>query len=224
MQLVIPFPNMGPLPILYKKDAGIIQFLDDPYCPPKKLGIKQNVVYSRQHDDTDGLPLQNLLIKLDQKNNVHVKLEFEYPTNWMTFKSPENGGGKYHTHRAFMVVAAAINLDNKFGRETKKTKSQLRNTFDDSDNWAFPNVYGRKNYEITADSFNDELKMKDMFDVYIACDGDTHVSPVISSCSLRFRNLAGGGRSLRVHHALYLLAEAIYRDNDRIAKRFGMSR
>lgn len=225
MQLTIPFPNLEPLPILYKKGKGIIQFLDDPYCPLEKLGLRQNVIYSRQHDDTDGLPLQNLLIKIDSKNNVNVKLEFKYPTDWITFNAPENGGGKYYTHRALMVVATAINLDNKFGRLDTLKKNPQTSFKGLLDNFyklpSLPNVHTGTFYEIDADSLNNELKINDSLVLsigYGSASGDVFVSDgIFSMNSLRFRNLIGGGRSLRTHQALYLLAEAIYRDNNRIA-------
>lgn len=51
--------------------------------------------------------------------------------------------------------------------------------------------------------------------VSIGPDGDAWVVPGGSSFeSLRFRSLAGGGKSLRVRNALLILAEAIRRDNE----------
>lgn len=51
--------------------------------------------------------------------------------------------------------------------------------------------------------------------VMISADGDAWVAAAAAGfLTLRFRNLAGGGQSHRVHRALLILAEAIRRDNE----------
>ncbi len=51
-------------------------------------------------------------------------------------------------------------------------------------------------------------------------DGDAYVG-VDGTQLLRFRTHAGGGRSLRVHAALVVLAEAIRRDNEQDTEKRG---
>jgi len=51
-------------------------------------------------------------------------------------------------------------------------------------------------------------------EVFIGPDGDIHLAARTDWRSLRFRNILGGGGSLRVHNALVILAEAIRQENE----------
>lgn len=200
------------------KIHSLLQLLEN--APFDIKTIKKNVEYRRQHDDTDGLPLQNILIKFDEYGDAHLKFEFERQTPWLLFKAPENGGKSPRVHCALKILAEVMRFESL--DKNKQTDDFLTLL----EKMPFPpSITPLKSY-IRADDLGNRLFQYDFqktpqdfcgaLFVYIAGDNDVHISTTITPLfapSLRFRTYEGGGHSLMTRKALLLLAEAIHRDN-----------
>lgn len=73
----------------------------------------------RAHDDTDGEPLQNIIVSFDKMGDAYIGLEFEkLYVPWLRFRTYGGGGLSQRTRNALIILAEAMRLDNEDFKHT----------------------------------------------------------------------------------------------------------
>jgi hypothetical protein len=84
----------------------IFNFLENPVWPKS---LKTDVVYDRQHDDTDGGDKWYLMIQFSNDGDAWVSIDNQKP---IRFRNYFGGGRSLKTYAALLVLAEAIRQDN----------------------------------------------------------------------------------------------------------------
>ena len=84
------------------------KILETPDCPS---GLQTGTFYNRVQDDCDGDLTQQLHVFLAGDGDMHIAISGD--TRSLRFRNYFGGGMSLRTHRALMILAEAIRLDNE---------------------------------------------------------------------------------------------------------------